>query len=296
MSKIKTKFVIAILMIVSVVCLSSCNKRDDDVVNPLMEEKVDNGNVAGKISYSGGYPIYEVDPSILAYFQHYCQRNAGPKTNDYPNGENIVSSTTSMQICCPTSYMMAANCLSKSRGVSYDFSGNFLKYMVNKYPSNYKYLFTMYQHANNVDNNLFYALKSGNDPSKTNEYSRESIKGFMQNSLYNNCFVLVSLNANVLNINIVNNQLLYQKNGSNPDLTSSPSYISPNYNSGHVVLIISIEIDASGDGIVTYLDPLAKTKTNQSNRRYVKYSTLLNSMKSSSSDNNSYNAIAIGLH
>ena len=69
----------------------------------------------------------------------------------------------------------------------------------------------------------------------------------------------------------------------NPDLGASPLYITskPEENSsnigGHVFVLITINTDATGDGIVTYLDHLAKTR-NGSNRCYVKYSFLLDIM------------------
>lgn len=289
-------------VMVIVAGILSCNRVDDVHITTQVEEKVlesTNAFNGQEVNQSSFAPqTYAVSPSLLAHFRHYCQRNAGPVTSNYPDGEGVVTSGTSQQICCPTSYMMAANCLSSYSGVGYDFSGNFLRYMVDTYTnSRYTYLFTMYQHANTVDNNLFFAIKSGPHPNKTNEPNRAVIKQFMQNALYNDCFVLVSLKASLKNFNVVNNPLLYVKDASNPDLTNYPSYISPNHGGGHVIVIIAIEVDNSGDGIVTYIDPLAKTRANgRSNKRYVRYSTLLNSMKASSSDNASYNAIAIGLN
>ena len=94
----------------------------------------------------------------------------------------------------------------------------------------------------------------------------------------------------------------------NPDLGTSPLYITskPEENSsnigGHVIVLIAINTDATGDGVVTYLDPLAKTRSG-SNRRYVKYSLLLDSMAESGTTLidgrnrvNYYDAFSIGLN
>lgn len=94
----------------------------------------------------------------------------------------------------------------------------------------------------------------------------------------------------------------------NPDLGTSPLYITskPEENSsnigGHVIVLITINTDTTGDGRVTYLDPLAKTR-NGSNRCYVKYSLLLDSVAESGTTLidgrnrvNYYDAFSIGLN
>lgn len=106
------------------------------------------------------------------------------------------------------------------------------------------------------------------------------------------------------NISLIDNEL---DKFMNPDLGTSPLYITskPEENSsnigGHVIVLIAINTDATGDGIVTYLDPFAKTR-NGSNRRYVKYSLLLDSMAESGTTLidgrnrvNYYDAFSIGL-
>lgn len=253
---------------------------------------------------------YAIDEAILQYFQHYCQRNAGTPTKTYPNAESAMSSDKSQSVCCPTSYMMAASCLARYKGLSYGFGGAKVESLTQDHKnlvtasdgtqtSAYKFLFTMADHANSQDGSFLRGYKSGDSPrDQTRQKSREKIKKFMESSLQQNRFVLVNVNCYLTSVSVVNDSRLYQNSLSNPDRTNSPYYITVQDESkklklGHVILIISIETNQTGDGVVAYIDPLAKSKS-PSNRKYVKYSTLLNSMKISGS-NDYYDAIAIGL-
>ncbi len=55
---VNTKFVIAILMVASLMMTTSC-QQDDELVTPVMEEKVNNGNVAARSGYNSLYDFDE---------------------------------------------------------------------------------------------------------------------------------------------------------------------------------------------------------------------------------------------
>ena len=304
----KTIFtMISVIMVVMVGSIFTSCDNDDEYPMPSQISKVnqsfDRDSVAPTTRAANS--SYKISESILSYFVHYCQRNAGPVKPGYPNAEGLVSLSVSQGLCCPDSYMMAAACLAHYKdgyATSYNTTGSKLVGIINAISGKtYQYLYVMANYANNRDASFLVAAKSGDKPGdETIQYSRSKIKTFMENALANNKFVIVNVNAKIYNYNTVNNSSLYLNNSSNPDLGSSPSYISTNNEGstvgGHVILIIGIETNHTGDGVVTYIDPLAITRSNGlSNRRYVKYSTLLNSMKISGSDDDAYDAISVGL-
>ena len=55
---VNTKFVIAIMMIVSVMMVTSC-QQDDELLTPVMEEKVNNSNVVARSGYNSLYDFDE---------------------------------------------------------------------------------------------------------------------------------------------------------------------------------------------------------------------------------------------
>lgn len=129
--------------------------------------------------------------------------------------------------------------------------------------------------------------------------NRSNIKDFIETSLANNKFVMMNINASIYSYSTVNNNLLYQNSSNNPDVSYGNSlYISesdetPNSIGAHIILIIRIDKDINGNGIVQYIDPLAITRSS-SNRKHVLYSKLLNSNQISG-NNSYYDAISVGL-
>ena len=81
----------------------------------------------------------------------------------------------------------------------------------------------------------------------------------------------------------------------NPDVSSGNSLYINTTGGGHVILIIGITVkqEWGNDGIVCYIDPLAIDHY-PSNRRYVRYSKLLNSIESA--EGNNYKFITVGLN
>lgn len=102
---VKTKFVIAIMMIASVVFVSSCNK-DDEFVSPVKEEKLDNSNpTLARAGYNPAYDFYEgplnskvvKSPGYVYYWQitDYSGTLINPKVQfDGPDGStNYIAMT-----------------------------------------------------------------------------------------------------------------------------------------------------------------------------------------------------------
>ena len=144
----------------------------------------------------------------------------------------------------------------------------------------------------------------------------------MQNALANDKFVIVGVNM-YGSWSRVNNSNLYLNSSSNPDLSptaeTSSTYITTNkyglYQKststtscrgvnlvttsgvyGHIIVIIKITVNnIDGTGIVEYIDPMADSKPyGVSNRRYMSYTRLLESMKINGCYN-AYDAISVGL-
>lgn len=95
---------------------------------------------------------------------------------------------------------------------------------------------------------------------------------------------------------MVNDYRLFSSDPSiNPDVSSGNSLYINTTGGGHVILIIGITVkqEWGNDGIVCYIDPLAIDHY-PSNRRYVRYSKLLNSIESA--EGNNYKFITVGLN
>jgi hypothetical protein len=223
---------------------------------------------------------YGLDDNILSCFQHYYQG-----VTNY---------------CCPSSYMMAEGCLLRLKNGwnSYEVSSTKLHEIINNSEGHYSILTTMENYCNTNNRNILFADFYQPDDNLSNE-RRVKMKTFLLNSLSSNKFVMVNVNI-MNNANIVNDNCYYQKEG-NPDLYGGSGYIrTENEGSkvdkvevvGHVILLIGITTGENHDGIVTYIDPLAHTRT-VSNRRYVKFSTLLNSMRIAGT-NGIYSALSVG--
>lgn len=284
---------------------------DNDMTDPIIH-KEESSSLSNKITPLGSNTIYEVDPTILTHFQHYCQRNAGPRDNTYyPLAENIMSATTSGKACGPTSYMMSAYCLAKYKDPNtlYQCNGTKLSSLYNIIAGTSSITINdLTAYANNYDNSFLVGSNCNVYPGNSSD-PRTAVKTFMQNALTYNKFVIVGVNMYGTIFNTVNNVNLYSStNGINPDLNSSGeitsgtnrNYISTADESssvgGHIIVIIKITVNSlDGTGIVEYIDPLAKpTANNASNRRYVSYTRLLDAMKMNGA-NTQYDAVSIGL-
>lgn len=300
MEKIKSLFVLFSLSIVSIV-FSACEKGQT-LLDPVQSTEVESS--LRSMDTRAANSSYAISGDILAHFRHYCQRKAG-WSNDYSGAEHAISEDHARSACCPTSYMMVSACLAQYKGYLpevFAVSGARLGRIISGEPE-YRYLSKMADYCSSKDRN-FLSVET-----KFTEFDRAKIKTFLENSLSKNRFVIVNVNAHTYLMKTVNDSRLFENTSRNPDLGSSPLYISaePEEGSrsvgGHVIVLIAINTDATGDGVVTYIDPLAKTR-NGSNRRYVKYSLLLNSMLVSGSvqynkkdkmSKNCYDAFSIGL-
>ena len=302
---------IAMIMMVTVGSVfTSCTNDDDDFPvtahETQLDQALDQDSVAPMTRAANS--SYKISESRLAYFVHYCQKNAGPQTTNYPDGEGLVSSSVASTYCCPDSYMMAAACLAHYKdgySTSYNATGTKLVGIASGansyYPYNYEYLLCLYNYCNGNDYSFLNATKTGSSSTSTHESSRSATKTFIENALSNNRFVMVNVNVYGSYDNVNATKYYSTSSSTNNDLTTSPTYITSNDEStsgvyGHIILIIGIETNSTGDGIVTYIDPLAKTRSGgASNRRYVRYSNLLNSVLYAGNNSN-YDAISIGLN
>lgn len=252
-------------------------------------------------SASSSKTVYGIDSDVLEYFQHYCQRNAGPALYNYPDATGNIEKTQSMAACGPTSYMMASYCIANyiNQERICNVSGSKLARIIKKTGVS-TYLTDLEIYANNYDGSFLEAIYN-----KREKKSRSSTKNFIQNALDENKFVIVAINANTQSYDVVNSSNLYYNSSKNPDLNDSGSK-SSNYISikeeggsihGHIIIITKVTIDNDiGTGIVEYIDPLSKTKSSssyKSNRRYVSYTRLLNSM-SVNGGSAYYDALSVG--
>lgn len=259
------------------------------------EEKIDakssvkiNANGA-RISYDGSVMKYDVDPLIMSNFQHYSQRTAN--NNDLKrNG------------CGPYSYVMAASCIARYKGYTLNQffqSGSDLpqetkaKHFVAKtggvvpsYITDLKSYAYSYDRLTSTSATLVNTLLFS-DANETN------MRNFIEGQLQNNHFVIAVLSAYVYDANVVDGENLYLNGRSNPDYNISESlnsYISdkkPNNSSigGHYVVITGLykrvaSVATIPYDIVEYVDPLAKTRTN--NRKYCNYDRFIKSMLAAS--------------
>lgn len=292
---------------IMIVCLStlffSCKKENEMKIS--QKEPVSGStNVAMKISTSGTQTIYEVDPVILANFQHYCQLTAATSTPAY------LSSIDASKACGPTSYMMAAACIAKwsDPNTAYTCSGSKLSNIVS-ITGTPTILTGLESYAVNYDNSFI---------AKASLYTsnRSSMNQFIKDQLTANKFVIVAINMYGSNSR-VNNSNLYLNSSSNPDLDptseTTSTYITTKYGSyqktnncrgtslittsgvyGHIILLVRLVTNPDGTGTVEYIDPIANTKpSGTSNKRYVSFTRLLNSMSVNGCSNN-YDALAIG--
>lgn len=262
--------------------------------------------------------VYEVDPAIMSNFTHYCQKNSGPVSSQYPDAENILSNYMASGSCGATAYMMAAACIARFLDpyTAYAVNGTKLADITShtgvsttlSKPLGYGKVYD--GGFIQVADNFGYYPTASNPVSPKVAEDRAGSKLFMQNALANDDFVIVAVNV-YGTYSIVNDSKFYDS-FNNPDLNPTGTVttgLNKNYMTdrdesvyaviGHIIVIVKITVSlTTGEGIVEYIDPLAKPRfdTNGiplSNRRYVSYTRLLNSMASNGSTAN-YDAISVG--
>jgi hypothetical protein len=239
--------------------------------------------------------VYRVKDEILNQFVFYCQLSA-------------TSLSTRTQTCAPDAYMMGANSIARFKGNNnYGANATKLTEIANRMGTTLASGTSFDQikkYLNSYDTNFITASNMGG------QLSRSSIKTFIENALENDRFVLVPVNAYVMAPSRRNQLNLYSNNSTNPDLqatnsgasyyiTSEKGHYQTGGNSlvgGHWILIIKITIDnASGSGVVEYIDPLADNRSPSSNRKFMNYTRLLDSNKINGNGQTTYDAIVFGV-
>ncbi len=282
------------IMVVSLLIMLfvSCNK--DEMINQqelIHKNKVSSlGNVSGaKLSTSGLYPVYEVKSEIMMHFQHFCQFNA-------------TGGVDGSAACGPTSYMMAAYCLAKYKDPNtlYRCNATKLTNIVQQTGVSTNIL-KLYNYALNYDNSFL-------TPSKLSTTNRETMKTFLKDALANDKFIITFITGYVYSPSTVNKKCFYTNTSSinsdmkptgNTKIGTNPNYITGlNENGstigGHIIVLVRfVQTAADGSGYVEYIDPLANAYS-PSNRRYVSFSRLLDSMMWNGDGNTTYDALTLG--
>lgn len=272
--------------------IASCDRKDDVVQVAQNQFFVTGGGAnARSAGIVNGFSIYEISPTIMGYFNHYCQKDFS--SSSIPNLNNYG--------CGPVSYTMATRCIQA-------YKGGLLN------PSSWS------DKAKQVATIAGCPMGIANLPSYVNSYdfnnyinyvtqfgltSNEDMKNFIQNSLYNDAFVLCPVNAylvgatyiaNGATVQRVNNPIFFSADPNvNPDLStvenSSSNYISQSDEGGkvdgHFVLVTRLyRANSSPDNsYVEYIDPIAQEHS-PSNRRYCNLARFVQAMKMNG--NNSY--------
>jgi len=194
--------------------------------------------------------------------------------------------------------MMAANCISLYKGLSYGANATKQQQIFNVVGANAN-LYQLWAYGNNYNASFLRARLLAVT------YSRETLKSWIENYLAENSFIIVGVNAYVTNAsNLVHNNEYYSTSSSvNPDVDGSTlpqKYIvsqaigtsSNGYGvGGHVIIITGLnKNNPAGTGMITYIDPISKGHS-PSNRKYVSYTRLLDSIIANSSGG--YRVLAI---
>lgn len=266
-----------------VLILSSCEK-DEVVVKETQSQTVEatETSTGSNLKSASGTSFY-VSDAILGNFVHYCQRQAGPISTNYPNAEGKLSLGDATSACCATSYMMAAACLAHYKdgsGSQYNATGTKLAGIVSSFkgfPNGMLSIITARSYCNSTSYDGGWLVGTYVYPT-----DRAIAKTQLETWLSNNKFILVPISAYTSDYATPNQSVLFQNNTSNPDLSSTASslnYIKTSGGSGHVILVIRIDKNnnSSEGGVVTYIDPLSTTRS-PSNRKYVSYKRFLDSM------------------
>lgn len=243
----------------------------------------------------GGYiTTYDVDPAILGYFQHYWQNTT----------TNLLTDPQKNNSCGATSYMMVANCLALSKGLTYGVTKEKQAQIVNQVGAPTK-LDNLRDYVTLFDSGFLTKTLTNNLPATVT--GRASFKTVLESTLANNGFIIASVNAYVISAStLVHTDPYYSTDVTfNPDLdlpsNSGQKYITANalgstsggYGvGGHIIIIIAIKKNPDGSGVVTYIDPISKSHS-PSNRKYVNYARFLDAVNSSTTNNNYYQCLSI---
>jgi hypothetical protein len=298
----KKIFTLVVLVLgIMTTTLTSCD-NDETFTAPTSGVEDPKGSNA-RITPLGNYTMYEVDPTIMAYFQHFYQQGSG-------------TGTIGGHACGPASYMMGAYCLAGYKDRPYP-----TQYAINAGKQSYIYTEIKKNNGNNpikttdltaFGNNVKY---DGNWISceDKNTSDRADMKTFIQQALTNNKFVVVAINAYDFDPKYPKNANLYNSDPSNYDLSATGEVSTGSYNwnyistldespenstnkliGGHIIIIVRLRVNLDGTGVIEYVDPLAPNH-NPSNRKFVSYTRLLNSMAMNGIYDTQYDAMSIGL-
>ena len=303
------------VLMVMVGVFSSCDKNED--LNQAPQEvsiaQVESSDLLSttRSLNQGSHDVWVETQRALV---HYCQRNAGTRDETYTKAEGVVSREVAQKLCLPTSYMMAAHALGEVYGNDFQVSGRHLKTIQEQLGGNYTSLSNLHSKISrrSVDGASF--LKS----EKLITKNRQEMKVFLETALDQNMLILVAIRSDVGSYRKINeftkdDNLTLPDQQYNKDVAFGGDYYfktTPSTSGGHIILLTGINIWNTGNGVVTYLDPLAQSRTALphefksrvyaltgsyvNNARYVLYSKLLNSMLANGADGN-YSAVAVGL-
>lgn len=244
-----------------IIFMSSCSKDSESYIQESEAIEVQLPNRLRAAENNKVVRSYGVSEDVLMHFRHYSQREKAKRNNRY---------------CSPTAHMMAVACLLR-------YNKDPLRFSVSEE--------SMLSFATPRNNSLFGVLHKDGFieemyPNIANPLmepeSRDDVKELLEKALENNYFPIVAVRAN---FSLVDNNGWFTKvESKNPDLTKNPEYLitTGGESAQHAIILLKIEKWSSGNGIVTYIDPYAKTRTQKEggNRRYALYSNLLNSMNS----------------
>lgn len=257
------------------------------------------------VSYEFGTNVkittYDVDPIILGYFQHYWQNST----------TSLLTTAQKNNSCGATSYMMAANCMAAYKNQSYGATAAKQKAIYDKTRVTldgqlklYASLYTLWLNYGQKDD---VNIVRSRLPAATT--SRATLAQSIEQYLSENSAVIVAVNACVSDgikpaSELVHTDPYYSASSLiNPDL-DLPSNTGQKYITGeavdssvgsykvggHIIIVIGVIKRSDGTEFAVYVDPISKTRT--SNRKYVSYKRLLDSIMKNSS--NSARILGVG--
>jgi hypothetical protein len=136
------------------------------------------------------------------------------------------------------------------------------------------------------------------------------MKNFIKSSLANDRFVIAFVTGYVYSPSTVNEPYFYTNSSlvnadliatGNTKLGTKKNYITTlNENGstvgGHIIVIVKfVQTASDGSGYIEYIDPLANAHS-PSNRRFVSFTRLLDSMAWNGDSNTAYDALALGIY
>lgn len=291
--KIQKKVKKYITLLVLILGMIACT-NDTGNVSPLTANTPAAKHDGSRKDVTSATTVYRVKDDILNQFIFYCQLSA-------------TSLSTRTQACAPDAYMIGANSIALFKGNgAYGPNATKLTEIANRMGTSLASGTSFSQivgYLGSYDTNFIISSNMGG------QLNRSSIKIFIENALTNDQFVMVPVNAYVMAPSKRNQLNLYSNNSTNPDLqdgnSGSSYYITPEKGyyqidgnslvGGHWILIVKITVDnATGNGIVEYIDPLADNRSPNSNRKFMSYTRLLDSIKINGNNQTAYDAITFG--